>query len=464
MEGKPSRSTFRLRLDAMVHRLREDIITGKLPVGSYLPSEDDLGTEFQLSKKSVRRGLEVLVDENLIVKKPKVGNMVIRPEDDSEKLILRFGYYPGSDKEANLSALLDAFERKYTHIHVKRVMLHFDSYQDYAFVHDHMLDVIMLNYNNFRLFQTEGAQHLLSAQQEDAGIYPFLNKAFKVDGQLLAKPFIFSPVVLCYNKEHFRDAGLQEPDSSWKWEDFCCAASQLTITEPENKRLGFYFHLLSYNRWPLFLLQHGFSLLKDEEGLYRLKDDSFMESMKMIRELFAAQKIIPSFVSQSDVDTERLFQEGKASMILSTYFNLNNLKSVPFEYDISPVPYIHLPQTLLLNIGLAIHQQSPQKEAAELLVNFLTSREALESIRRERLSLPSVKEVAEHELDMEGGPSRYQMFREIIPSYRYYTDMGVEMEHLTAMLHHLKLYWSEMLTTSEMVDIIERELNKETLE
>jgi multiple sugar transport system substrate-binding protein len=461
MEIKPSRTTFRVRLDAMVMQLRENIISGKLPIGSYLPSEEDLGEEFQLSKKSVRKGLEILVEENLIVKKAKIGNMVSLPDAAKDKISIRFGYYPGSDEEAGLTALLDAFERKYSHIHVKRMTMHFRNYEDYEFMNDNALDVIMLNYNHYRIFHKRDALHLLSEQSVDERIYPFLNKAFTHDGKLYARPFLFSPVVLCYNKKHFQQANLQEPDSSWTWQDFCQAAAKLTNTSPMNKRLGFYFHLLSLNRWPLFLLQNGFALQKDAEEQYSLNNDSFMESMIMIKELFSQQKIIPSFMSQSDVDTERLFFDEKASMIITTYFNLNNIKNVPFEYDISPVPYIHYPQTLLLNIGLAINRQSPHKEAAQLLVDFLTSQETFEAVRRNTLSLPSMKEAAEKVLKKSNGPSRFQMFKEIIPSYRYYTDMNVETEHLAAMLHHLKLYWSEMVHASDIISDIEQELNKQ---
>ncbi|GGG26432.1 extracellular solute-binding protein [Paenibacillus abyssi] len=462
MGSKPSRTTFRVRLEAMVNQLREQIISGKLAAGTYLPSEEFLGEEFQLSKKSVRKGLEILVDENLIIKKPKIGNMVNDPKSESGKISIRFCSYADTEPETNVGKLLDAFEKKYPHVAVKRVTLRVMDYHEKLteFMDDNMLDVIMINYNNFRLYHTRNALHLLTEQTVDERVYPFLNRAFTVDGKLYAKPFVFSPVILCYNKKHFKEANLPEPDSSWTWNDFCHAVSKLTDTSPSHKRLGFYFHLLSQNRWPLFLLQNGFSLQKDEQGRYHLNDHTFMKSMVMIKELFSQQEIIPAFMSQSDIDTERLFLEEKASMIVTTYFSLNNIKSVPFDYDISPVPFIHHPETLLLNIGLAINSHSAQKEAAQLLVDFLTSDEAQDAVRRETLSIPSIKEAAAKEWPEKTEPSRFQMFREIIPSYRYYTDMNVETHHLDAMVHYLKLYWSNIDNASNVISNIEQELNK----
>jgi len=467
MENRPSRTTFRVRLETMVQSLREGILTGKYAAGSYLPSEEVLGEQFQLSKKSVRKGLEILVEENLIVKKPKIGNMVNSPEDDGDKITIRFAYYPNSDQEINISKRLAEFEKAYPHIRVKPLHINIDHYPSQAieFMNDQMLDVLMLNYQHFRYFQVNGSCSLLSVQAEDSRCYPFLNRAFTVEGQLYAKPFVFSPVILCYNKAHFREAGLQEPDSSWTWEEFGKAVNQLQKNTPSDKRMGFYFHLISQNRWPLWLLQNGFSLKKDANGRYNLQDEAFLRSITALKELFALQDIVPSFVSENDYDTEKLFLEEKASMILTTYFSLNYLNSVPFEYDISPVPFSGNPHTLLLNIGLAVSQQSNQKEAAQLLVDYLTGKASQEMIRRETLSIPSMKEAAELDCPEHATePSRFRMFREIIPSFRYYTDMNVESNQLWLMTQQLKLFWSNMDTAENVMQHIELLLNQQQAE
>jgi len=465
MEIRQSRTTFRLRLDTMVQQLREGILTGKYPAGSYLPSEDQLGEQFQLSKKSVRKGLELLVEENLIIKKPKIGNMVSLPNEASDKISIRFCYYPNSSQETNISSLLDEFERQYPHIQVKRMNMDFLRYPSQAieFMNDQMLDVLMINYNHFRYFVEKDALHHFAEQTVDKGLYSFLNRGFTIDGQLYAKPFVFSPVILCYNKKHFKEAELREPDSSWTWKEFSEAAARLEVSTPYQQRLGFYFHLLSQNRWPLWLLQNGFSLQKNDQGAYHVGNEVFNTSIEMIKKLFSQQQISPAFVSESDFDTEQLFFEEKTSMIITTYFSLNNLKDVPFEYNISPVPFSNLPFTLLLNIGLAINHKSTQKEAAQLLVDFLTSKETQENIRETTLTIPSMKEVAELDLDGEKQePTRFQMFREIIPSFRYYTDMNVESNHLRTMTQYLKLYWSNMETSANVVCSIEQALNHQT--
>lgn len=463
MQNKPSRTTFHIRLEAMVQQLRADIRSGKLAAGTYLPSEEVLGRQFLLSKNSVRKGLAALVEEKIIVKKPKVGNMVTSPDAGKEKVVIRFCYYSTAEHETGISTLLDNFEQNYPHIQVKRLNIHFNQYPEQAmeFMKDNMVDVVMLNYGTFRYFYNNHALHLLAEQVADSRIYPFLNQAFTVDNTQYVKPFVFSPVILCYNKKHFDEAGLPEPDSSWTWNDFSQAVTRLADATPSRKRFGFHFHLLSENRWPLWFLQTGFSLQKNHDGAYSLQNAVFMKSMNLVKDLLTRQQEIASFTSESDLDTERLFAEEKTSMILTTYFNLNNLKDVPFTYNISPLPYTTSPLTLLLNIGLAASNLSSHKDEAQLLIDFLTSKEAQEQIRNDTLSLPSMKEVAEQvPAQPKNEPSRFQMFREIIPTFRYYTAMNVESHQLNQMIYHLKLYWSNMDSLANVVTGIEQALNE----
>lgn len=60
MKNKHSRKTFRLRQEDMLQQLRDEIISGKLAAGDYLPSEKMLSERFGLSNKTVRSVLDVL--------------------------------------------------------------------------------------------------------------------------------------------------------------------------------------------------------------------------------------------------------------------------------------------------------------------------------------------------------------------------------------------------------------------
>lgn len=73
----------------MVGKIRTDILSGVLQPGAYLPAESMLAKQFELSNKSVRRGLDVLVQEGLIVKIDRVGSKVM--ESVQERIRIHFG-------------------------------------------------------------------------------------------------------------------------------------------------------------------------------------------------------------------------------------------------------------------------------------------------------------------------------------------------------------------------------------
>ncbi|WJH34885.1 winged helix-turn-helix domain-containing protein [Paenibacillus sp. CC-CFT747] len=98
MSHKPDRITFQTRFTEMVAELRREIVTGIRPKGDYLPSELTLADQYKLSKKSVRKALDILVEEGLITKVPRVGNR-ITPPDSRQTVSLKLGLYPSLEEK-----------------------------------------------------------------------------------------------------------------------------------------------------------------------------------------------------------------------------------------------------------------------------------------------------------------------------------------------------------------------------
>src|SRR5690606_21834126 len=85
--SESSRRTFQIRLNKLVNQIREDIMNGNYKRGTYLPPEKTLAKQYQLSNKSVRKGLEQLLEEGLIKKIPRVGSMVIAPNEKVDVIL-----------------------------------------------------------------------------------------------------------------------------------------------------------------------------------------------------------------------------------------------------------------------------------------------------------------------------------------------------------------------------------------
>jgi len=443
MPQKPKRTTFHKRLSHMVATLRDDIITGKLASGDYLPSETALADEFTLSKNSVRKGLELLVSEGLIEKIPRVGTR-IRDLSLENTVMLRLGYYPSLIEDSDLYQLIAMFHERHHHIRVQMIPLSVTSYHEtvtHYFEH-RMVDLVTVNHENFLQLEEKGAVELLEPVAVNPEIYPFLNNAFTSGGKLRVQPFIFSPVVLCYDKEYFAERNIPEPDSSWTWDTLLSYAHQLIN---EEKPFGFYFHLPSRNRWPIFLHQSGMRFSRRPNGKFKLQGTPFRESLERCRNLIYSQNNAYSFVSEKDADAERLFLQRKVPMIMTTYFNLNALSEAKFPFELAPLPYIEVPKTLLLSIGLAVHRDSTQKEAAKCFVDFCSSWEAQSFIRKSTYSIPSLKKAAEWQgKEQLYRPSRYHMYREIIPSFSWLSDLRLTTTDFYHLEDELRFYWSRL--------------------
>lgn len=468
MKNRPTRKSFQAKLDQMVRQLRNDIVTGRYAAGDFLPSETALVEQYELSNKSIRRGLDQLVEEGYIIKKHRIGAMVTETALQS-KVTITLGVSPSIERDLDLQHVLDSFHRDNPGIRVKTITFSTSTSFDYLntarqYLENGLIDVMSINHINFQEFAEHESTHLLEPLAPNAKHYPFLTEAFTLKKKTYVQPLVFTPVILCYNKDHFREADLLEPDSSWTWDDVARAAEKLA-KPPE--RHGLYFHLLSENRWPVFLLQSGMTFRREEEGRYRLNGTKLIDSIELCGELIHNRKAFPNFMSENSDDAIQLFLQEKLSLTLINYLSLNEFKDSDLNYDICPLPYINKPATLLISIGMAINAKSDQKEAAGMLVDYLASEKAQRLLRERTLSIPSMKPIAEWKPENVdetlNRPESYYLFKDIMPTYHFHRDLNLTANQFKSLKSTLQLYWSGLLDKNELASKLEEELEASVL-
>lgn len=446
MSRKTKQSVLRAKLDAFVTDIRQQIEEGKLKDGDFLPSEQELADRYAISKHSVRKGLDLLVEQGFVVKMARSGNKISRP-DAKPPVVLRLGYYPSMWKQAALPELVKLYRERHPECGVELIPIpfHFDDlHLMQHYLDAGLIDVAMFNQLSFgELREAAPPKERLAPLATPDDVYPFLLPAFRADGELYALPFVFSPVVLGYNKDHFSECDLPEPDSSWTWRELLRVASQIG---EESSRVGFYYHALSDNRWPIFLLQSGEELTKEGGGALDFSAPAVREAVRTSRDVLSEQGLV-SLLSQSDGEAEELFRSGKISMIMTTYFGMNLFADAPFRFDIAPLPALRTNDTLNLVIGLAVSAKSAHKEEARRLVSELTSFDYQCLIRRRTLSIPALKKAAERGTGPDNPPlscepDRFMLYREIIRSFRLHSDMRLSGDALRRLRGELKLYWA----------------------
>jgi DNA-binding GntR family transcriptional regulator len=63
--------------------LKEEIVSGAFPVGSQLPTEEELCVRFNVSRNTVREALRQLRDDNFVVSRKRAGTTVLPPKSST---------------------------------------------------------------------------------------------------------------------------------------------------------------------------------------------------------------------------------------------------------------------------------------------------------------------------------------------------------------------------------------------
>ena len=84
MGGKPKH-------EALSDWIRDRILAGTFPIGSRLPSENELAQRFRLSRQTVRQALSTLVRENLLERRQGSGTYVSRTALDNRPVTMNIG-------------------------------------------------------------------------------------------------------------------------------------------------------------------------------------------------------------------------------------------------------------------------------------------------------------------------------------------------------------------------------------
>ncbi|WP_409343036.1 extracellular solute-binding protein [Paenibacillus sp. MBLB4367] len=454
---RPDRGTFHARMKSMMASIRQEIMTGSYKPGDFLPSETTLSEQYRLSKNSVRQVLDQLLEQGMIVKIPRVGTQVAV---QMEQASVRFGVSPSLIRETGMEELLRLFHDRHPHIQVEIVELPQDDGGIESLLRLGMLDVFTVSdIDSMRLRET-GAQQLLEKTACKEDVYPFVRTMFETDeaGMLLAQPFVYSPVIVCYNAAHLREKRLYGPANGWTWDDLSGLLRQLKAPS----RFGMFFQLSSIRRWPVFMLQNGVRFERDSSGKLLPERPGALSGLRKLRELVHEEGMFPLAMAMGDYSPEKLFMQQKVSVILTTYYRLNELKDAEFEYDIAQLPRLEGGETLLLATGLAVSAHSKQKEAALCLADFLASDAAQTHIRKHTFSLPASKWVTEYEkVELPRKPSRLELHREMTPYVASCDRINLSGEQLFRLGECLQLYFAGLADEEELLRLFNEALPDE---
>ncbi len=216
---------------------------------------------------------------------------------------------------------------------------------------------------------------------------PAIWKALQVDGQQLAVPYDFGPLLMFYNADRFREAGVPIPTTSWTVEDFLTAAK--TLTSGGKHGFAVYPTIDSVIPWSLSL--EGTSPL-NAQGELDLTQEGFVKAVQWYADLVNKLGVAPQVAASND-PTPALssFISGGSAMVTDGPWQLVNvMDQAQFEVGVAPIPAGPSgSHSQVAGSGFGISQTCPDPEKALQAIAVLTGPDALQYLAEQGRAFPA---------------------------------------------------------------------------
>lgn len=462
------RNEFKDRYDRFHKELRDEILSGRIRPGEFIMPENTLSEKYGISRVSVRKVLAELVEEGLIEKIAGKGNRVVEPAAERKVETLQIAWFTGSYEIEIVRRMIERFERQHPFVRLELVLLPEIGYTDtllHLMEHGQGPDVFMMSDLHFREWVASGKTDWLSGYVPphlESESYPEVFSLFSHAGRMLAAPFVFSPVVICYNRSILQRNGIDEPVVE-SWDDLLRIASRCTGSPNADgivDQYGFCFSS-SMNRWPVFLLQNGGRFLSEDGARCVMAQPENVEALDFCVQLMYKHQVSPIYSHGSTYLAEQLFVKERVAMILTTYYFMNEFRDHPIQWDVLNVPKAKTRETLLLGGGLAVNARSGKEMLARQVVDFMTGAEAQTMLKRHGCTIPALRQVAEDEnlLDPAIHPPHYRRYLDALPGARPLSSLGLDQSAINLLFDELNLVWANMERPEHACKRIEQLMN-----
>jgi len=238
----------------------------------------------------------------------------------------------------------------------------------------------MVDYSHTKFFAREGAYEPITnwASEEDMQDFiPALLDDSTYEGQVYALPVNRSTQGLFYNKDLFREVGLDPEKPPESWEELREYAA--TLTDPSKQQYGTYAHLISWFFDPLVMEWGG--RLNDDECNATFHKEGGVEAMEFVQDMLHEDgyAVLPAVMSGPFDQQVIEFINGQVGMMRhSTAIQRFIGDLVDFEWGFAMWPAGPAGRVVShggKNIAISAKASPEEKAAAWKFVHFLTSTE-----------------------------------------------------------------------------------------
>jgi sn-glycerol 3-phosphate transport system substrate-binding protein len=207
------------------------------------------------------------------------------------------------------------------------------------------------------------------------GFYPGLMANGTIGGHVWGIPFQRSTLVMFYNKDMFRAAGLNPDAPPRTWKEMVAAATRLT----GNGKYGLMIPSTGYPYWMFqaFAIQNGVELMKKEGTQVSFNSPAAIEALEFWRALAATHKVMPAGAIEWGT-LRQAFVQGQTAMMWHTTGNLTAVRQeAKFDFGVAMLPANKQPGSPVGggNFYLFKGATAAQKTASLSFVRWMTAPE-----------------------------------------------------------------------------------------
>lgn len=366
--------------------------------------------------------------------------------ESGDKVQITFSHWATGPEAKIYDDLIAVFEKEHPEIKVKQIRIPFDGYADK--VQTMMAgrtepDVMYMSHLWFPSFVERGAflnlQPHIDRDNEfrKDDFHPVLAEAGKYRGDTYWIPRDLDYLVLFYNKDLFREAGVDFPNENWSWADLLNAAKKLTRDTNGDGRVDQY-GILAPDGYIAFawIWQNGGSVLNEERTQSLIDQPAATEAVQWISDLINQEKVAPSPQVTKQEGTSEMFKAGRVAMATYGHWLIPSLKEEKaFDWGVTLLPKGKAGRmSFVSGSGYTISKNTKHPDAAWKLVKWLNSPESQEKMSKLGLIVPSRKSVYESDTFMN------------TPENKVFVDQTKYLRELP-----VTTYWNEMF------DVIQKE-------
>lgn len=332
-----------------------------------------------------------------------------------KKTIIKFSSW-GSQSE---TLIIEDLIRKYEEIHpnIKIEFIHIP--QNYfqklqlLFASNLEPDVIFINNQNIKMYVKANLLEDMTTIIKKDEYYEEALNCFKDNNKIYAIPRDISTLVLYYNKEMLKEAGIN-PNKDIK-DINSLKDSAIKLKNKNHFGINFEEEVLY---WSYFLSSNGGGIYSDDMKKLIITEEKSIEALQLYTDLINKYHAAPTKSEIGSMTTAQMFINKKLAMYLSgRWITPKFRQTITFDWDIIEFPVSYNNKVYIDASGWAISKKSKNKTEAMKFIQFLSSDKSIDKMAQTGLIIPakikSAKKLIEE--DKNKKPYHSYLFIEMLP-------------------------------------------------